>query len=365
MRVRQIFAPFQIRARLRYSADCMNVMKHDWDQRAADDARWYINTVRRQQSEAEFDASGQHEVQCQIVDALPLLTGDRDPRQLRLLEIGCGIGRMTKHLAAIFGEVYAVDVSAEMIRQAQTRLSGLSNVRLFETSGQDFALFPDQSFDVVFSAYVFQHIPSAAIIHSNLVEGFRVLKRGGVFKFVTNGISQPAQSQNDSWNGAAFPEDQLRQLGRALGVQLLGLFGEETQYCWTMWRRRTTPQPPIRASVPQLLQVGHVDDLKQQEIALDGERPYLTLVLSGEFSEWDDADTLVIEVGEARLQPRYAGPPGANLWATLPTHNPNRLFQINVRLDSRITPGTQPVRVRCADGMTSNSINIRLNSNQL
>jgi len=47
---------------------------------------------------------------------LPLLTQGVIPR-LRLLEIGCGIGRMTRALAEIFGEVYATDVSGEMIRR--------------------------------------------------------------------------------------------------------------------------------------------------------------------------------------------------------------------------------------------------------
>ena len=44
------------------------------------------------------------------------------------LEIGCGLGRMTRHLAGIFGEVYATDVSAEMIRGACARLGHLGNV---------------------------------------------------------------------------------------------------------------------------------------------------------------------------------------------------------------------------------------------
>jgi ubiquinone/menaquinone biosynthesis C-methylase UbiE len=343
-------------------------MKRDWDQRAAEDARWYINTVRRQQSEAEFDASGQYEVQCQVVDALPLLTGGRDPRQLRLLEIGCGIGRMTKHLAGLFGEVYAIDVSAEMIRQAQTRLSKLSNVRFFETSGQDFAPFPDQNFDVIFSAYVFQHIPSAAIIHSNIVDGFRVLKPGGVFKFVTNGVSDSMRQQSppDSWNGAAFPEAQLREVTRTLGAQLLGLFGEETQYCWTMLRRRLTAQPPpTRTTAPQLLQIGHVDNLHQREIALHGDRPYLTLVLNGDFSEWDDADSLLVEIGGLPLQPRYVGPPGTEILAALPAEHPEKLLQVNVRLTPDLAPGQQAVRIRCADGVSSTSASIYLRASEL
>jgi ubiquinone/menaquinone biosynthesis C-methylase UbiE len=283
-----------------------------------------------------------------------LLTGGRDPRQLRLLEIGCGIGRMTKHLAAIFGEVFAVDVSAEMIRQAQTRLQGLTNVRLFETSGQDFMLFPDQSFDVIFSAYVFQHVPSAAIIRSNLVDAWRVLKPGGVFKFVTNAVTtEEAPDPKDSWNGATFPEAALRQLTDELGAQLLGLFGEETQYCWTMLRRRVQAQPPARTQLPQVVLCGHADDLARTEISRSGARPYLTLVLAGEFSEWDDAASISIELAGETISPRYAGSPGANVLALLPSHAAERLFQVNLRLPTELPLGELPLRVHFADGSST------------
>lgn len=325
-------------------------MKLDWDKRAAEDARWYINTVRRQQTEEEFDASGRHEVQSQIVDGLALLTGDREPRHLRLLEIGCGIGRMTKHLAAIFGEVYAVDVSAEMIRQAQGRLQDLANVRLFETSGQDFTLFPDQSFDVIFSAYVFQHVPSAAIIRSNLVDAWRVLKPGGVFKFVTNGVTTKEPAPNDSWNGAAFPEAALRQLAHELDAQLLGLFGEETQYCWTMLRRRVKARPAMRNQLPTVVLCGHADDLAVTEIARSGARPYLTLVLAGEFSEWDDAASVRVEVAGRTILPRYVGPPGANVLATQPNTVAKSLVQINLKLEDDLPLGELPLQVHFADG---------------
>jgi ubiquinone/menaquinone biosynthesis C-methylase UbiE len=331
-------------------------MKLDWDKRAAEDARWYINTVRRQQTEEEFDASGRHEVQCQIVDGLALLTGGRDPRQLRLLEIGCGIGRMTKHLAAIFGEVYAVDVSAEMVRQAQARLQGLENVRLFETSGQDFALFPDQSFDVIFSAYVFQHVPSAAIIRSNLVDAWRVLKPGGVFKFVTNGVTAEAADTKDSWNGAAFPEPALRQLAHELDAQLLGLFGEETQYCWTMLRRRVQAQPTARTQRPQVILSGHADDLAVTEISLSGARPYLTLVLAGDFSEWDDAASVRIELAGRSILPRYVGPPGANALAALPAPAAESLFQVNLRFATDLPLGELPLRIHFADGSNATAM---------
>ena len=67
-----------------------------------ENAKWYINTVKMDQSDDEFDATGRPEVQ-KFVLADPILTKDRDLKRLRLLEIGCGIGRMTKHLAEAFG----------------------------------------------------------------------------------------------------------------------------------------------------------------------------------------------------------------------------------------------------------------------
>ena len=89
------------------------IMKRDWNTRAQENSRWYINTVRLDQTEDEFDATGLNEINTLILPELVLMTGGRNPRELRLLEIGCGIGRMTKHLACIFGEVHSGTPSAE------------------------------------------------------------------------------------------------------------------------------------------------------------------------------------------------------------------------------------------------------------
>ena len=50
----------------------------------------------------------------------------------RVLDIGCGIGRIEKYLAPRVGEMCAVDVSGRMIARARERLAGLPNVRLRE-----------------------------------------------------------------------------------------------------------------------------------------------------------------------------------------------------------------------------------------
>src|SRR5262245_10160578 len=93
--------------------DFAQAMKRDWDERALKDAKWFINSLRIGQSEEEFDQSGVVEIERLVLADLPLLAQGRDPGSLRVLEIGCGAGRMTKHLAAVFGEVAGVDVSGE------------------------------------------------------------------------------------------------------------------------------------------------------------------------------------------------------------------------------------------------------------
>src|SRR5262245_14390961 len=171
-----------------------DAMKRDWDDRARENAKWYINTVKKDQSDDEFDSTGRPEVQ-NFVLADPVLTKDRDLKQLRLLEIGCGIGRMTKHLAEAFGEVHATDVSAQMIAQARERMRDYPNVFLYETSGVDFVALPENYFDMIFSVYVFQHVPDISVVHSNIRDACRTLKPGGLFKFQVCGIDHEAYAR--------------------------------------------------------------------------------------------------------------------------------------------------------------------------
>ena len=217
-----------------------HVMKREWDDRAHQDARWFINTLRFQQTEEEFDRTGVVEVDRLVLSDLGLLTQYRDPKSLRLLEIGCGMGRMTKHLAKVFGEVVGTDVSGEIIRQANERLAGIDNIRLYETNGIDFAFLPDKSFDLILSAYVFQHVPSAEVIASNLREAWRLLKPGGVFKFQTSSITALdfEEIEKDTWVGASFREGEIRRFARECVGQLICIYGGGTQYCWTTVRKR-------------------------------------------------------------------------------------------------------------------------------
>lgn len=98
-----------------------------------------------------------------------------------VLNIGCGVGRVERYLAPLVGEMWAVDVSGEMLRRARKRLEGLSNVHLREVGNDEFLRsFEDGRFDVVFSFLVLQHLEKEDAARY-LRDAFRVLRPGGVF----------------------------------------------------------------------------------------------------------------------------------------------------------------------------------------
>ena len=215
------------------------VMKRDWNARAAENARYYVRSTKRDQSEEEFDASGEQSVRDCVVRHLPLLAGNRDPKTLTILEIGCGVGRMTKYLARLFNHVHAIDVSGEIIRQARSRLGTLANVSLYETSGSDLALFADGMFDLVFSFIVFQHIPERAVIFNYIQEAHRVLQPGGILSFQVQGFTgkEWMETPKDTWHGVAITEQDVVGLCHELGFDLLAKSGQGTQYSFYTLRK--------------------------------------------------------------------------------------------------------------------------------
>src|SRR5262249_53624891 len=162
-----------------------------------------------QWSEEEFAASGKASVEGSITNELELISGANDPSEMRVLEIGCGVGRMTAPLADVFGEVHAIDVSAEMIARARQRLEHLPNVHLWETSGLDLGPFESGYFDFAYSFIVFQHIPEKETIIGYFREVHRTLKPGKLFKFQVQGQEI---AKTDTWQGAGFTADEMTSL---------------------------------------------------------------------------------------------------------------------------------------------------------
>lgn len=321
-------------------------MKRDWDDRARENAKWYINTIKKVQSDAEFDSTGKPEVQ-KFVLADPVLSKGRDPKRLRLLEIGCGIGRMTKHLAEAFAEVHATDVSAEMIARARERMRDYPNVFLYETNGVDFAALPDDYFDVVFSVYVFQHVPDASVVHSNIRDACRTLKPGGLFKFQVCGIDHEAYARmpKDTWTGAAFTDEEIRRAARESGVKLMSILGYGTQYTWVILRKPLRQSSAQATGRPKIEFFGRSDAPEIKAIPTNGDYAYLTIVASGIDQNEADANSVIVEINGRDYLPLYTGWVGDN-YAEAIGGDVDRLVQVNLGVTTRVQPGKADVRLK-------------------
>ncbi len=232
------------------SAD-LSRMEQDWDSRAREAAEYYIATGQREWTREEFFEGGRINVENEILSD-DEITGWGPPlHQLRVIEIGCGAGRMTHSMASVFREVHAVDISAEMIALAGKNLAHLPNVYLYKGSGADLPGIPDTTFDFAFSFIVFQHIPSLRVIESYVREVFRCLKPGGMFKFQVQGDVSIRSQQNDSWLGSAMSEADAQALAKRCGFRMTRSTGFGTQYAW-LWFEKPGRVVPARSWLRKL-----------------------------------------------------------------------------------------------------------------
>lgn len=120
--------------------------------------RYRSSRLGPEDREAFFDSGRAHVAA--VLEAVASLGGP-DLGRRRVLDFGCGVGRLVVPFAAAFDGVTGVDVSAPMLEEAREncRRAGLGNVDLVATEaflGSDRA-----DYDLLHSSLVFQHIRPA------------------------------------------------------------------------------------------------------------------------------------------------------------------------------------------------------------
>jgi SAM-dependent methyltransferase len=213
-------------------------MRDDWDERARENARHYVATGQGAWTDDEFFSSGEHNLREQILTDLENICQGRDPRCMKVLEIGCGAGRITRALAQFFGNVYAIDISGEMVERARQALAACANAHVFQNNGRDLSVLRDAGLhdgdiDFAFSYIVFQHIPSREIIENYVREVGRLLRPGALFKFQVQGCAIE-QDGEDTWLGAWFDEREAAAMARRCGFEMRYNHGAGEQYYW-LW----------------------------------------------------------------------------------------------------------------------------------
>ena len=215
----------------------LDKMQADWDARAKENARYYVQTAQENWSDDDFFASGEKTVSEQILNDMINICQGKEPREMRVLEIGCGAGRVTRALANVFGEVHAIDVSGEMIRQAASALASHPHAHVYQNNGMDLAVIPETltgAFDFAFSSIVFQHIPSREVIESYVREVQRLLRPGALFKFQVQGDASLETQPDDTWLGVPFSDEQAVLMAGRCGFEPRHRIGAGEQYFW-LW----------------------------------------------------------------------------------------------------------------------------------
>jgi SAM-dependent methyltransferase len=213
-------------------------MREDWDERARRNARYYVNTASENWTDEEFFASGERTVAEEILTDMINICQGKNPREMKVVEIGCGAGRVTRALAGLFGEVYGVDISGEMIRRAEIALRERPNARVFQNNGRDLSVLGDIQADFAFSSIVFQHIPSREVIESYVREVHRLLRPGGLFKFQVQGDCSIASAPEDTWLGVPFSDAQAVDMAERCGFEPRYRHGAGEQYFWLWFFKR-------------------------------------------------------------------------------------------------------------------------------
>lgn len=154
-------------------------MQEEWDRNAIDDPMYWIASGRSDWTIDDFYKEVNWFENKTIKEFLLGLGIDLQGK--KVLDLGCGMGRVSQYLAGLDAEVFGIDISQEMIRLAKVNLSHIPNLHFNVGDGITLSPYQDEFFDVVWSYITFRHIPSLKVIFGYLQEISRVLIAGGQF----------------------------------------------------------------------------------------------------------------------------------------------------------------------------------------
>lgn len=212
----------------------LDKMRRDWDERARENPRHYIADGRTDWSEGDFYQSGEDTLRQLILNDMINICQGRDPGKMRVLEIGCGAGRVTRALAGLFGKVDAVDISPEMVKLAREALRDVPNARVVQNNGMDLAVLGGVEFDFAFSMCVFHHIPDKSVIESYIHDVGRLLRPGALFKFRVQGYLGLETNRTDTWLGTPLSEPEMLAIADRCGFEARYRVGAGEERFW-LW----------------------------------------------------------------------------------------------------------------------------------
>ncbi len=180
--------------------------------------------------------------------------GDEIVRQLgpspcRVLDLGCGAGFLSNHLATLGHRVTGIDTTPENLPIA--RAHDVTKTVTYEFGDACDLRFPDASFDVVCAMDLLEHVLEPEKL---LAEASRVLRPGGVFFFHTFNRTKRAHLiviKGVEWFVRNTPKDlhvielfrtpaEISSMCSRAGLEVSLLRGSRPRFRWPLWRMLLT-----------------------------------------------------------------------------------------------------------------------------
>lgn len=102
-------------------------------------------------------------------------------QNIKALDFGCGIGRLTQALALHYDEVYGVDISSSMIEEAK-KINMFDNCTYIHNPKDDLCIFESETINLIYSNLVLQHINPVCSLNY-ISEFIRILDPNGLLIF--------------------------------------------------------------------------------------------------------------------------------------------------------------------------------------
>ena len=138
-------------------------------------------------------------------------------------------------------ELTFADISSEMIKIASKELRDFKNVTIFHCNGLDLSDLSECSFDLVYSVWVFQHVPSK-VFCGYLKEINRILKPNGILifqifeklkilglipKYWLRNLKHrhfhfwKSPPDNDTWIARVYSRNELKEILDSIGFEVV------------------------------------------------------------------------------------------------------------------------------------------------
>ncbi|MCA9363266.1 class I SAM-dependent methyltransferase [Candidatus Kaiserbacteria bacterium] len=209
--------------------------KAEWDKLSDENHRYYIVSKKgREIDDEQFRETGEDNYRELVVgdDLLKENLGNFSDK--KVLDIGCGSGRLTEFFAKDFKEAHGVGISEKMVEKARKRLAHVPNASFVSNDGEHYP-FDDNTFDLVFSYIVFQHMPSRKVVLENLKEVKRVLQPSGIAKIQIRGGTEVLKG---SWfYGPTFKEEDAKKLADEAGLKIVKM-GDDSVKRFFLWMKK-------------------------------------------------------------------------------------------------------------------------------